>query len=176
MGALGGLNQTLLRKILAYSSINHIGWILAALLLGPNLLFTYILIYSIVSSSVVLLLNANQIFHFKQIGSIPNTKTKAIAFIRLFSLGGLPPFLGFIPKLLVINLLSHAQELVWLFFLLSRSLITLFYYTRIILTTLTLSSPKLKFAFKGKPDISTYIIRFANFTPLLFPLLSFYQI
>ena len=31
IGSLGGLNQTLLRKILAYSSINHIAWMLAAI-------------------------------------------------------------------------------------------------------------------------------------------------
>ena len=40
VGAIGGLNQTFLRKILAYSSINHISWILAALLLRSNILYT----------------------------------------------------------------------------------------------------------------------------------------
>nr|YP_010868543.1 NADH dehydrogenase subunit 2 [Alpheus brevicristatus]WGU20738.1 NADH dehydrogenase subunit 2 [Alpheus brevicristatus] len=174
-GAMGGLNQTLLRKILAFSSINHMGWMLAAISLSPNTLFTYLLIYSIVSSSLVLLLNSNQIFHFKQMSSIPHMKTKTFSFMALFSLGGLPPFLGFIPKLLVINFLSSSKELIWVLILLISSLITLFYYTRIILTTLTLSAPKLKPILKSKSYTPLYIMSFINFTPLLFPLMSFYQ-
>lgn len=111
-GAVGGLNQTLLRKILAYSSINHMGWILAAVSLRIDLWLTYILVYATISSSIVLVLNTNQIFHFKQIASIPQTKTKVLSFIALFSLGGLPPFLGFVPKLLIIRLLSSLREAV----------------------------------------------------------------
>nr|QFG40125.1 NADH dehydrogenase subunit 2 [Alpheus randalli] len=175
VGAIGGLNQTFLRKILAYSSINHMGWMLAAVLLSPNMLLTYIMIYSIVSASVVLLLYTNQIFHFKQMSSISNTKAKTLSFMALFSLGGLPPFLGFIPKLLIINFLASSSELLWLLLLLMSSLITLFYYTRIILTTLTLSSPKLKSSFNNKFNYSFYIMSFINFVPLLFPLISFYQ-
>nr|YP_004123582.1 NADH dehydrogenase subunit 2 [Alpheus distinguendus]ACV90189.1 NADH dehydrogenase subunit 2 [Alpheus distinguendus] len=175
VGAIGGLNQTLLRKILAYSSINHMAWLLGAALISSNMLFTYLFIYSVVSSSVVLLLNSNQIFHFKQLSSIPDTKTKTLSFMVLFSLGGLPPFLGFIPKLLVINFLSSMSELLWIFILLSSSLITLFYYTRIILTALTLSSPKLKQLLTETPSLPLYILSFINFSPLLFPLMSFYQ-
>nr|YP_009498548.1 NADH dehydrogenase subunit 2 [Alpheus hoplocheles]AWK60863.1 NADH dehydrogenase subunit 2 [Alpheus hoplocheles] len=175
VGAIGGLKQTLLRKILAYSSINHMAWLMASAFLSSNLLFTYLMVYSIVSSSVVFLLNANQIFHFKQLSSIPNTKMKTLSFMALFSLGGLPPFLGFIPKLLVINLLSSVSELLWIFILLVSSLITLFYYTRILLTTLTLSSPKLKPLLSESTNLSIYILSFINFSPLLFPLMAFYQ-
>nr|YP_009563997.1 NADH dehydrogenase subunit 2 [Alpheus inopinatus]QAX91347.1 NADH dehydrogenase subunit 2 [Alpheus inopinatus] len=175
VGAIGGLNQTFLRKVLAYSSINHMGWMLASILLSSDVFFTYILIYSVVSSSVVFLLNSNQIFHFKQMSSISSTKTKAISFLSLFSLGGLPPFLGFIPKLLVINLLAQSNLILWLLLLLTGSLITLFYYTRIILTTLTLSTPKLKPSLNLKPTLPPYTLAFINFTPLLFPLMSFYQ-
>nr|AJM70189.1 NADH dehydrogenase subunit 2 [Alpheus lobidens] len=175
VGAIGGLNQTLLRKILAYSSINHMGWMLASILLSSDVFFTYILIYSIVSSSVVLLLNSNQIFHFKQMSSIYNMKTKTASFMSLFSLGGLPPFLGFIPKLLVITLLANSNLIMWLLLLLSGSLITLFYYTRIVLTALTLSSPKLKPSLSFKTKLPSYTLAFINFTPLMFPLMSFYQ-
>jgi NADH-ubiquinone oxidoreductase chain 2 len=37
VGSVGGINQTSLRKILTYSSINHTGWILIALIGGGNL-------------------------------------------------------------------------------------------------------------------------------------------
>lgn len=37
VGALGGLNQTQVRKLIAYSSINHLGWILAAIICVSSL-------------------------------------------------------------------------------------------------------------------------------------------
>lgn len=37
VGAIGGLNQTFLRKIIAYSSINHIAWILSAITLSESM-------------------------------------------------------------------------------------------------------------------------------------------
>lgn len=37
IGSLGGLNQTSIRKILAYSSINHLGWLLAAMATGERI-------------------------------------------------------------------------------------------------------------------------------------------
>lgn len=174
-GGIGGLNQTLLRKILAYSSINHIGWILAALILRGDVWLSYIFIYSLVSSSVVALLNANRIFHFKQLASIPDTKVKILAFFRLFSLGGLPPFLGFIPKLLVIKLLALSGNPIWLGFLLAGSLITLFYYLQVVISTLTLSTPKLKFPDYVYSSKSPYLARFINLSPLFLAPLSIVQ-
>nr|WPW61526.1 NADH dehydrogenase subunit 2 [Potamalpheops sp. purple zebra] len=175
VGAIGGLNQTLLRKILAYSSINHMGWMLAAISLNSTIWMNYLLIYSIISASLAIMMDQNQLFHIKQLMSVSYSQVKTLSFMALFSLGGLPPFLGFIPKLLVINFLSSSKELLWLFILLASSLITLFYYTRIILTTLTLSSPKLKPTLSNKNSTPPYVMSFINFSPLLFPLMSFYQ-
>ena len=112
VGAIGGLNQTFIRSLLAYSSINHIGWMLAAIYSRINTWASYFIIYALVVISIITILNHNQIFHFNQIIFLPNTKAKIISILSLFSLGGLPPFLGFIPKLLVILLLAKMQEYV----------------------------------------------------------------
>uniref|UniRef100_UPI003000FAD1 NADH dehydrogenase subunit 2 n=1 Tax=Desmometopa sabroskyi TaxID=3118444 RepID=UPI003000FAD1 len=133
MGALGGLNQTLLRKLMAYSSINHLGWMLSSLMLNEMLWMTYFLFYSFLSFNLILFFNLFKIFHIKQMFSLFfNSKIlKFVTFMNLLSLGGLPPFLGFIPKWLVINSLTMNNHLFLNFMLIAFTLITLFFYLRI---------------------------------------------
>nr|QFQ01331.1 NADH dehydrogenase subunit 2 [Acanthephyra smithi] len=172
VGSIGGLNQTLIRKIMAYSSINHMSWMIAALMLNENLWTVYFLVYAMVSSSVVLIMQSQQVFHFSQLSNhnFKSTPLKLTSFIALLSLGGLPPFLGFIPKWLMIQELAHSKAFIWLAFLLFSALITLFYYLRIALTAMTLSSPKLKTNLLSASKSMLTAIMFINLFPILSPL------
>ena len=174
VGGLGGLNQTLIRKIIAYSSINHIAWILAAVSIRTPLWFNYFLLYRLVSTSVVCIIQSQQIFHFKQTSNLTHQSTllKITTLFALLSLGGLPPFLGFMPKLIVIKALIASRAGVWLSVLLLRALITLFYYLRVMITSLTLSSPKNKRASTTPLVALLRGISFINLTPLLTPLVT----
>nr|UGS80542.1 NADH dehydrogenase subunit 2 [Waoraniella jarlinsoni] len=136
IGAVGGLSQTLLKKILGYSSISHLSWMLAALMISKIVLITYIIFYMITNAFVVLIFFLNNLTQFNQI----NTKNFFSPFsISMFSLGGLPPFLGFFPKMLVLkNLLLNNTSISLI--LIMSSLITLFFYIRITIKSLTLSS------------------------------------
>lgn len=133
IGSLGGLNQTSLRKLIAFSSINHLGWILIAIINNELLWLTYFLLYSILSISIVLMFNNFKLFHFNQIFnfSIINPSIKFFIFLNLLSLGGLPPFLGFLPKWLVIQNLVELNQIFLLFIAVCLTLITLYYYLRI---------------------------------------------
>lgn len=133
LGTLGGLNQTSLRKLIAFSSINHISWILIAILARESLWIIYFLIYCFLSLSIGYLFNTFNIFHIHQIFSIHFT-SKTIKFIlcfNLLSLGGLPPFLGFAPKWLVIQTLTAQRQLILITFLTITTLIALFFYLRL---------------------------------------------
>ena len=44
IGAIGGLNQTSLRKLIAFSSINHMGWMIGGIIFNENLWLIYFLI------------------------------------------------------------------------------------------------------------------------------------
>jgi len=105
IGSLGGLNQTSIRKLMAFSSINHLGWILAAIIYRESLWLIYLLIYSTLLINLTLLFNIFKISHINQLFSLffKNNNLKFILSINLLSLGGLPPFLGFLPKWLVIQ-------------------------------------------------------------------------
>lgn len=132
-GALGGLNITSLRKLIAFSSINHLGWIIAAIYLGNNIWLIYFLFYSFLSMTIIFIFNTFKIFHFNQIFSLstPSKYFKISIIINLLSLGGLPPFTGFIPKWIVIQTLTNYNQIFITTVLIITTLITLFFYLRL---------------------------------------------
>nr|YP_010569040.1 NADH dehydrogenase subunit 2 [Fannia canicularis]UEV87282.1 NADH dehydrogenase subunit 2 [Fannia canicularis]UZC78828.1 NADH dehydrogenase subunit 2 [Fannia canicularis] len=133
IGALGGLNQTSLRKLMAYSSINHLGWMLAAMYNSNNLWFTYFIFYSFLTFSMIFMFNMFKISHINQLFSMffYSKKMKFFLFFNLLSLGGLPPFLGFFPKWLIIEMLTMNNQLLLLTFMMMMTLITLYFYIRL---------------------------------------------
>uniref|UniRef100_A0AAU7YQW2 NADH-ubiquinone oxidoreductase chain 2 n=1 Tax=Potamanthus longitibius TaxID=3126546 RepID=A0AAU7YQW2_9INSE len=132
-GSLGGLNQTSLRKIMAYSSINHLGWMIAASVMGDNFWLMYFSFYSFLSLIMVLIFDQFQLSHINQAYalSMTSTPTKLLLFGNLLSLGGLPPFLGFLPKWLIIQNMAEMGLYFLITFMVTFTLITLFFYLRI---------------------------------------------
>nr|ADG62377.1 NADH dehydrogenase subunit 2 [Stegana pilosella] len=133
IGSLGGFNQSSLRKLMAFSSINHLGWMLMALMISESIWLIYFLMYSFLSFTLTFMFDNFKIFHFNQMFSLFfNSKIlKFILFMNFLSLGGLPPFLGFLPKWIVIQQLSMDNQYFMLMILLLSTLITLFFYLRI---------------------------------------------
>nr|AGY61268.1 NADH dehydrogenase subunit 2 [Halocaridina rubra] len=174
VGALGGLNQTLTRKILAYSSINHMGWMLAAISANEQMWAIYFVVYSLITLSVVSIFSSKQIFHINQVlttNIYPQT-TKMMLFLNLLSLGGMPPLLGFFPKMMMIQeFMSKQLSLLWLSILLASALLTLFFYLRVANSSLMLSSLKTKYSLQT--NLSNFILSSSllNMSPALYPLL-----
>nr|QTF74359.1 NADH dehydrogenase subunit 2 [Sarcophila latifrons] len=141
IGALGGLNQTSLRKLMAYSSINHLGWMLTAMYNSNTLWFTYFSFYSFLSFLMVFMFNMFKISHINQLFSLFfHSKTmKFFLMFNLLSLGGLPPFLGFFPKWVVIQSMTLNNQFFILTFLVLTTLITLYFYMRLSYSALMLS-------------------------------------
>nr|QBF01175.1 NADH dehydrogenase subunit 2 [Stegana convena] len=141
IGSLGGFNQSSLRKLMAFSSINHLGWMLMALNSNEMIWLIYFLLYSFLSFTLVFMFNNFKIFHFNQMFSLFfNSKTlKFILFMNFLSLGGLPPFLGFLPKWLMIQQLIMENQYFILMILMMSTLITLFFYLRICYTSFMLN-------------------------------------
>lgn len=133
IGSILGINQTSIRKLIAYSSINHLGWILAAIQSRESLWIIYFLFYSFLSINLIYIFNIYSLSHINQIFTIFfNLKIiKFFIFLNLLSLGGLPPFIGFIPKWLVIQIITINNQLLLIFIIIIITLITLFFYIRI---------------------------------------------
>lgn len=99
-GGWGGLNQTQLRKVLAYSSIAHMGWIVIVLQYAPHLTLLALLTYIFMTSAAFLALKSSSATKINTL-AIAWSKSPVLAAttaLVLLSLGGLPPLTGFIPK------------------------------------------------------------------------------
>nr|ALO76893.1 NADH deshydrogenase subunit 2 [Propalticus sp. PRO01] len=130
-----GLNQQSIRKIMAFSSINHISWMLSSMFISSYIWLFYFLIYSIISISLINFFKKNNIFFIFQLFNVKNYwKIPNLMFSMIFlSLGGLPPFLGFFPKWLIIFLMIKKNLIFIAFILMIMTLISLFYYLRLML-------------------------------------------
>nr|YP_009919039.1 NADH dehydrogenase subunit 2 [Hylemya vagans]QMP96632.1 NADH dehydrogenase subunit 2 [Hylemya vagans] len=141
IGALGGLNQTSLRKLMAYSSINHLSWMLAAMYSNNLLWMVYFMFYTFLTFTMIFMLNMFKISHINQLLTMffYSKSMKFFLFFNLLSLGGLPPFLGFFPKWIVIQLMTINNQLFLLTFMVLMTLITLYFYIRLCYSTFMLN-------------------------------------
>nr|AJE63383.1 NADH dehydrogenase subunit 2 [Aetomylaeus nichofii] len=142
IGGWGGINQTQLRKILAYSSIAHLGWMLIILPYSPHLTLLNLIIYITMTSSMFLLFNTS---NTTNINSITTSSTKSpllitMTMMTLLSLGGLPPLTGFMPKWLILSELTKQSLFIPATITALMTLISLFFYLRLCYSiTLTIS-------------------------------------
>nr|YP_009660951.1 NADH dehydrogenase subunit 2 [Eristalinus vicarians]QCT09715.1 NADH dehydrogenase subunit 2 [Eristalinus vicarians] len=141
VGSLGGLNQTSLRKLMTFSSINHLGWMLMSMYSNESLWITYFMFYSFMSFNMIFLFNMFKLYHINQLFALflINKTFKFSLFLNLLSLGGLPPFMGFIPKWLTIQYLTFNNQLFMLTVMILMTLITLFFYLRLCYTAFMLN-------------------------------------
>ena len=169
LGRISGLNQIRLRKILAYSSINHIRWIIARILNYQTIWIIYFLIYSIINLNIILILKYFNVYYLRQLNNALNfNKTfKFFLILNFFSLGGLPPFLGFLPKWLTINNLILNNFYLLRTFLIIFTLITLFFYLRLSFSTLIINTNEILISHYQKINFSIILLNFLSLSGLL---------
>nr|YP_010895080.1 NADH dehydrogenase subunit 2 [Dideopsis aegrota]WJW73606.1 NADH dehydrogenase subunit 2 [Dideopsis aegrota] len=168
IGSLGGFNQTSLRKLMTFSSINHLGWMLMSMYSNETLWITYFLFYSFLSFNLIFFFNLFKLFHINQLFLMfmMNKYLKFILFLNLLSLGGLPPFLGFIPKWLTIQYLSLNNQLFLMTIMIIMTLLTLLFYLRLCYTA---------FMINYYENNWNYKIYFNNFMINLYLFFSFFS-
>nr|YP_010287442.1 NADH dehydrogenase subunit 2 [Amraica recursaria]UKT61773.1 NADH dehydrogenase subunit 2 [Amraica recursaria] len=161
IGAIGGLNQTSLRKIMAFSSINNLGWMISSIMISENLWFFYLCMYSFLISTMCLFFYMMNLYFINQL-FIMNMKSlvKINLLINFLSLGGLPPFIGFFPKWIIINFLMNNNFYLMTFIFIMMSLIMLFFYIRILYSSFMLNYFKMKWF---KTYIKNNLFFFMNF-------------
>ena len=145
VGTLGAIYQTKLKRILAYSGISNMGYILtAALTINIESMYSiifYIIVYNIVTMGLWILLlsfrNKSNLIKFKEIGDIvllfnSNKYLSIIFFIFLFSAMGIPPMLGFFSKLFILLNIIELKMYFFALFLIILNSIGVIYYLRLI--------------------------------------------
>nr|AAP85469.1 NADH dehydrogenase subunit 2 [Anolis marron] len=176
IGGWGGLNQTQTRKIMAYSSIAHLGWMATIAPFMTNTMVMNLLIYLTMTTALFysLIFSKSKTIQDTTATSAVSPMLTVISMLLLLLLGGLPPLTGFAPKWLILEELT-SQNLVPLATLMALfSLLSLFFYTRLAYTSTLTMSPnmlqaKFKWRFNQYLPTSPMMILF-TMTTLLLPL------
>nr|AIR76291.1 NADH dehydrogenase subunit 2 [Opsariichthys sp. YWL-2014b]ALO64293.1 NADH dehydrogenase subunit 2 [Opsariichthys sp. 'chengtui'] len=142
IGGWGGLNQTQLRKILAYSSIAHMGWMIIVLQYAPQLTLLALGTYIFMTAAAFLALkvsSATKVNALAMVWSKTPILVSTTALV-LLSLGGLPPLTGFMPKWLILQELTKQNLPITATIMALAALLSLYFYLRLCYAmTLTIS-------------------------------------
>nr|AFP54159.1 NADH dehydrogenase subunt 2 [Psephotellus varius] len=133
LGGWMGLNQTQTRKILAFSSISHLGWMTMIIIYNPKLTLLTFYTYTLMTTSIFLILNTTNTL---KLSTLLTSWTKTpmlntILMMTLLSLAGLPPLTGFLPKWLIIQELTKQEMTATATIIALLSLLSLFFYLRL---------------------------------------------
>nr|YP_008993142.1 NADH dehydrogenase subunit 2 [Vestalis melania]AFM83573.1 NADH dehydrogenase subunit 2 [Vestalis melania] len=141
MATVGGMGQTSIRKMMAYSSISHLGWLIMAMAASYYHWMMYFLIYSIVSLASVIIFWNYELYQLHQLFNMGSeSNMKMTMFTSMLSMGGMPPFLGFIPKWVIIQTMIESKNYIMIMIMVMSTLITLFMYLRMTYGAFALSS------------------------------------
>nr|ACJ43688.1 NADH dehydrogenase subunit 2 [Neurergus kaiseri]ACO05533.1 NADH dehydrogenase subunit 2 [Neurergus kaiseri] len=165
IGGWGGLNQTQMRKIMAYSSIAHLGWMTMIVSFAPSLAMLNLVIYLMMTSSMFFMLISLNSTNLNKL-SISWMKTPTLAasmMATLMALGGLPPMSGFLPKWLILQEMTKQYLGTVSTMMAMSTLLSLFFYLRLSYA-ISMTSP---------PNISNSNLtwRKKNHIPLITPIL-----
>nr|AAL10138.1 NADH dehydrogenase subunit 2 [Varanus semiremex] len=163
IGGLGGLNQTQLRKMMAYSSIAHLGWMMTITTITPNLALFNLTLYIFITASAML------VMHLTLSKTLQNTTlisshspiTTSLFLLSLLSLGGLPPLSGFSPKWLILQeLTTHHLTPLALTMAITALLSLMFYLRTTYISTMTIppSTTPLKNTWRLKSNPGTFLL------------------
>nr|AHG31248.1 NADH dehydrogenase subunit 2 [Pachycephala flavifrons]AJS11004.1 NADH dehydrogenase subunit 2 [Pachycephala flavifrons] len=175
LGGWMGLNQTQIRKIMAFSSISHLGWMTIIIVYNPKLTMLNFYLYVLMTTAVFLTFNSMKIL---KLPTLMTAWTKmpslsAILLLTLLSLAGLPPLTGFLPKWLIIQELTKQDMSSAATIISLLSLLGLFFYLRLAYcATITLpphTTNHMKQWHTNKP-ISTSIAILTTMSIMLLPI------
>nr|QOL11798.1 NADH dehydrogenase subunit 2 [Grallaria rufula cochabambae] len=133
LGGWAGLNQTQIRKILAFSSISHLGWMTIIIIYNPKLTLLTFFLYCLMTTTIFFTLNTTKTL---KLSTMMTAWTKipsltATLMLALLSLAGLPPLTGFLPKWLIIQELTKQEMTPAATIIALLSLLGLFFYLRL---------------------------------------------
>nr|AAL10141.1 NADH dehydrogenase subunit 2 [Varanus spenceri] len=163
VGGLGGLNQTQLRKMMAYSSIAHLGWMISIITIAPNLTLFNLALYVTLTSSAMLIMHLTMSKTLQNTSLISSHSSiiTGLFSLSLLSLGGLPPLSGFSPKWPNLQELTlhHLTPLASMMAI--STLLSLMFYIRVTyisMMTLPPSTIPLKNMWRLKPSPNTLVL------------------
>ncbi len=171
IGALGAIGQDNIKRLLAYSSINNVGFMLIGLaagtVAGAQAMLVYLVIYvvsSVAAFVVVLELRdeaGNPVESIAALGGLSRTRPglAAVLAIVMFSLAGIPPLFGFWAKFVVFQAAVQAHLVVLAAIGIAASVIGAFYYLKVVKV---LYFDDATDTVRGTPDTANSVLLFGS--------------
>jgi NADH-quinone oxidoreductase subunit N len=180
IGIMGALRVNKINKLLAYSSINHMGFLILSVLVNNMESFIiYLVLYNSITITIFIILftlckynndldlnNINQFIYLYK----SNAVLASCFILILFSLAGIPPLAGFFSKYILIMAALQLNWYLIIFIGLLLSVNSCFYYLRLI-KLMFFNNNKYWVFFKNIPKVHSYIISYAvlfNITFILY--------
>ena len=141
IGAIGALKQTNIKRLLAYSSIGHVGYILLAISSfsdSPSVLLYLAIYVSMTLGTFALIMNLThnnkEIINIDDLSGLAksNPITAMSLAIFMFSLAGIPPFAGFFAKFYVFQTAITAELYIAILTSVVAAIIAAYYYLKIV--------------------------------------------
>nr|AUR39864.1 NADH dehydrogenase subunit 2 [Agonita chinensis] len=166
ISTIQGLGQISMRKIMTYSSINHMAWMMCSLM--NNFIWCiYIFLYLITNFNLIMMFNKFKIFYINQIYNMNmNLMLKLFILLNFLSLSGLPPFIGFLPKWLTIMWMIENNFIFMPLLITTLTLISIFFYIRIMIPSM-LNYMKMKKKINMKLNFYYLMFNFMFFSSLI---------
>lgn len=165
----GSLFQSRIKKLLIFSSIFIGAWIIVSIIYFTYIWIYVLLIYSLLLITFIIFLNINK-FELKERQNyfILNLSEKFIQFIVLLTIAGVPPFVGFFIKIIILVTLISTKNYFIVFILVVCSIILTYIYTRVFLVRISIqnSNNKIMCRFKIIP-LYTFTIFFILYGSLI---------
>nr|QBZ38108.1 NADH dehydrogenase subunit 2 [Malaxella flava]QBZ38121.1 NADH dehydrogenase subunit 2 [Malaxella flava] len=140
--SLTGLNQINLKKLMAFSSIFNLSWMISSFFISKKISFTFMFIYSMLNFKIMKTFKKLNLMYMNQINYLKfNQKTKLN--LILLSISGFPPLMGFFPKWMILKEMIMKSNLISSIMILT-SMVSMFMYLQINSFSFTNSSFKKK--------------------------------
>nr|AQZ21944.1 NADH dehydrogenase subunit 2 [Elgaria velazquezi] len=169
IGGLGGLNQTQLRKIIAFSSIAHLGWMATIITKSNKLALLNLTLYILISTPLMLslILTSTKTTQDLTTSWTTSPMLSSLTMMTLLSLGGLPPLTGFLPKWLTLEELLTQNMTPLATILAVTTLLSLFFYMRLSYSlSMTISPSPTKITSKWRLTTKTSTLLLSMALPM----------
>nr|YP_010531320.1 NADH dehydrogenase subunit 2 [Processina sexmaculata]UXX17579.1 NADH dehydrogenase subunit 2 [Processina sexmaculata] len=172
-GSIFSLNQNSTRKLLGYSSIYNMGYMLSSINMN-YIWMMYLFIYSTILLVLVLMMSKLKINYLNQFMINEHSMSmKMNLWVTMLSMGGMPPLMGFFPKFIIFQMMIIKKMFLLLLMMILTSLIVMFFYIRMVILSFINYSMVMKHNMKSFTKISFWSFMMnTNFFPILILLKS----
>jgi len=166
IGSLGQVGVFSMRLIMAFSSISNISWIIIILMYNYFLMLIFLFIYSVMTIFIIYYMKIKLMKNFNQQNL--DKYMVYILIVLLTSIAGIPPFLGFFRKWLIMYVLLYFKIIIVSIVLFNSSILNFFIYLRLFFSSLIVGSKKYFNSNVENRYFSKMLLMFVNiFIPLL---------